>query len=106
MLETGSHKQNGRAILERTMFVDRSATAADAIESLLGDPWLARLTAAHRVLEPEPPRHAPWPEGPDPRLVNAPRSRGVEARYTHHAHAVGAGRARRHGCAPSPTGCG
>ncbi|TMB54829.1 MAG: DEAD/DEAH box helicase, partial [Chloroflexi bacterium] len=88
------------------MLVDRSATAADAIETLLGDPWLARLTAAHRVLEPEPPRHAPWPDGLDPRLVNALRSRGVEALYTHQAHAVEAVRAGRNVCVVTPTASG
>jgi DEAD/DEAH box helicase domain-containing protein len=88
------------------MLVDRSATAADAIETLLGDPWLGRLTAAHRVLEPEPPRHAPWPDGLDPRLVNALRSRGVEALYTHQAHAVEAVRARRNVVVVTPTASG
>ena len=70
------------------MLVDRPATATDAIEAMLADPRLQPLIAAHRVLEPKPPRYAPWPEGLDPRLVNALHSRGVEALYTHQAQAV------------------
>ncbi|MDP9250455.1 MAG: DEAD/DEAH box helicase, partial [Chloroflexota bacterium] len=88
------------------MLVDRSATASDAIETLLADPSLEPLVAAHRVLEPRPPRYAPWPEGLDQRLVNGLRSRGVEALYTHQAQAVEAVRARRNACVVTPTASG
>jgi len=88
------------------MLVDRPATTTDAIEAVLGDPWLSSLTTAHRVMEPMPPRHAPWPEGLDPRLVDALRSRGVEALYTHQARAVEAIRAGRNACVVTPTASG
>ena len=41
------------------MLANRPATAEEAIEALLADPWLESLTTAHRVVEPRPPRHAP-----------------------------------------------
>ncbi|MGZ6214059.1 MAG: hypothetical protein ACXWMG_03810, partial [Candidatus Limnocylindria bacterium] len=71
MLKLFARKPNRRAILERIMLTDRPSTAADAIEALLADSGLQPLIAAHRVLEPRPPRHAPWPEGLDPRLRSA-----------------------------------
>ena len=85
------------------MLTDRPTTATDAIEALLADSALRPLVAAHRILEPRPPRHAPWPEALDPRLANALRSRGVEALYTHQAQALEAIRARRNVCVVTPT---
>ena len=88
------------------MILDRPSSVDDAIGSLLGDPAIARLVAAHRVIEPRPPRHAPWPEGLDPRLVSALRGRGVEALYTHQAEAIEAVRAGRNVCVVTPTASG
>jgi DEAD/DEAH box helicase domain-containing protein len=88
------------------MLTDRPTTATDAIEALLADSALQPLVAAHRVLEPRPPRHAPWPAGLDPRLMHALRSRGVEALYTHQAQALEAIRARRNVCVVTPTASG
>ena len=88
------------------MLADRPATASDAIEALLLDSSLQPLIAAHRVMEPRPPRHAPWPEGLDPRLRQALRSRGVEALYTHQAQALEAIRAGRNACVVTPTASG
>jgi len=88
------------------MLTDRPTTPTDAIEALLADSALQPLVAAHRVLEPRPPRHAPWPEGLDPRLMHALRSRGVEALYTHQAQALEAIRARRNVCVVTPTASG
>ena len=88
------------------MLTDRPTTATDAIEALLADSALQPLVAAHRVLEPRPPRHAPWPEGLDPRLTRALRSRGVEALYTHQAQALDAIRAGRNVCVVTPTASG
>ena len=70
------------------MILDRPSSVDDAIGSLLGDPTMQRLIAAHRVFEPEPPRYASWPTGLDARLVDALRGRGVEALYTHQASAI------------------
>jgi DEAD/DEAH box helicase domain-containing protein len=92
--------------LERIMLTDRPSTATDAIEALLADSALQPLVAAHRVLEPRPPRHAPWPEGLDSRLREALRSRGVEALYTHQAQALQAIRAGRNACVVTPTASG
>jgi DEAD/DEAH box helicase domain-containing protein len=92
--------------LEHIMLTDRPTTATDAIEALLADSALQPLVTAHRVLEPRPPRHAPWPEGLDARLANALRSRGVEALYTHQAQALEAIRARRNVCVVTPTASG
>ena len=69
-------------------------TNADAaIASLLADPAIAPLIAAHRELEPKPPQHAPWPAKIDPRIIGALRGRGIDALYTHQAaayrHAAG-----------------
>jgi DEAD/DEAH box helicase domain-containing protein len=58
------------------------------------------------VLEPQPPRYAPWPAGLDPRLVEALRGRGFEALYTHQAAAVEAVRAGRNVCVVTPTASG
>jgi DEAD/DEAH box helicase domain-containing protein len=88
------------------MLADRPATASDAIEALLLDSSLQPLIAAHRVLEPRPPRHAPWPDELDPRLMHALRSRGVEALYTHQAQALDAIRAGRNACVVTPTASG
>ncbi len=88
------------------MLTDRPTTPTDAIEALLADSALQPLVAAHRVLQPRPPRHAPWPEGLDPRLMQALRSRGVEALYTHQAQALEAIRARRNVCVVTPTASG
>ncbi len=88
------------------MILDRPSSVDDAIGALLGDPAITRLLAAHRVIEPQPPRYAPWPEGLDPRLVDALRGRGFEALYTHQAAAVESVRARRNVCVVTPTASG
>lgn len=82
-------------------------TDADAaIAMLLADPTLAPLVAAHRELEPRPPRHAPWPAGIDARLVSALRSRGIEAPYSHQAAAHAAAAAGRNVVVVTPTASG
>jgi DEAD/DEAH box helicase domain-containing protein len=88
------------------MILDRPSSVDDTIGRLLGDPAIARLITAHRVMEPQPPRYAPWPEGLDPRLVNALRGRGFEALYTHQAAAIESVRAGRNVCVVTPTASG
>jgi len=88
------------------MLTERPATPEDTIEHLLSDPALQPLLTAHRVLEPRPPMHAPWPEGIDPRIVAALRGRGVEALYTHQAHAISAVRSGHNVCVVTPTASG
>ena len=88
------------------MLLDRPTSAEEAIEALLADPWLDPLLAAHRVLEPQPPRYAPWPAEIDPRLATALRVRGVEALYTHQAAAFEAVSAGRNACVVTPTASG
>jgi DEAD/DEAH box helicase domain-containing protein len=88
------------------MLTQRAATPADAIEALLCDSSITSLITAHRILDAQPPRHAPWPEGLHAGLVEALRSRGVEALYTHQAQAVAAARAGRNVCVVTPTASG
>ncbi|MDQ2940550.1 MAG: DEAD/DEAH box helicase [Chloroflexota bacterium] len=88
------------------MLTAHPATADAAIESLLADSSVQPLIAAHRILEPLAPRHAPWPDGIDGRLAGALRKRGVEAPYTHQAAAFAAARAGRNVCVVTPTASG
>ena len=81
-------------------------SADEAIAALLASPEFAPLVAAHRELEPRPPRHAPWPDNIDPRLVAALRGRGVEALYTHQAAAFSAASAGRNVVVVTPTASG
>jgi DEAD/DEAH box helicase domain-containing protein len=88
------------------MLLERPRSADDAIGALLGDPAIERLVAAHRVLEAQPARHAPWPARLEQRIVDALRGRGVEALYTHQARAVEAVRAGRNVVVVTPTASG
>ena len=82
------------------------SNADEAIAALLASPEIAPLVAAHRVLEPRPPRHAPWPADVDPRLVSALRGRGIEALYTHQAAAYEAATSDRNLVVVTPTASG
>jgi DEAD/DEAH box helicase domain-containing protein len=88
------------------MLTQLPTTVDHLIESLVADPSIQALLAAHRVLEPLPARHAPWPDGIDPRIVDALRTRGVDALYTHQAHAIQAVRDGRNVCVVTPTASG
>ena len=88
------------------MLLDRPGSAAAAIDALLADPALEELVAAHRVLDPLPPRHAPWPSELDQRLVGALRARSVDALYTHQAAAFEEARAGRNFVVVTPTASG
>ncbi|MGH2446555.1 MAG: DEAD/DEAH box helicase [Candidatus Limnocylindria bacterium] len=82
------------------------SNADEAIAALLASPDLAPLVVAHRELEPRPPRHAPWPEPLDPRIVSALRGRGIEALYTHQAAAYEAAAHGRDFVVVTPTASG
>jgi DEAD/DEAH box helicase domain-containing protein len=82
------------------------SNADEAIAALLASPDLAPLIAAHRQIEPRPPRHAPWPKGLDPRLITALRGRGIEALYTHQAAAFDAASCGRNVVVVTPTASG
>ena len=88
------------------MLTARPTTASDAIDAVLGDPAIMRMVTAHHVVEPEPPRHAPWPTGLDRRIIAGLRARGVEAPYVHQAAAIDAARAGRHVVVVTPTASG
>ncbi|MGH2429457.1 MAG: DEAD/DEAH box helicase [Candidatus Limnocylindria bacterium] len=88
------------------MLTARPTSSDEAIAGLLADPALQPMVAAHRVLEPLPPRHAPWPDGIDPGLVTALRERGIEAPYTHQAAAFAAASAGRNVVVVTPTASG
>jgi DEAD/DEAH box helicase domain-containing protein len=93
-------------LVEEPMLTAPPSNADQAIAMLLADPRLAPLIAAHRELEPRPPRHAPWPKGVDGRIVDALHGRGVEALYTHQAAAYEAASARRNFVVVTPTASG
>jgi len=80
--------------------------ADEAIAGLLASPELAPLVVAHRVLEPRPPRHAPWPAGIDPRIVDALRGRGIEAPYVHQAATFETASSGRNAVVVTPTASG
>ena len=82
------------------------SNADEAIASLLADPSLASLITAHRQLDPRPPRHAPWPNELDPRVIQALRGRGIDALYTHQAAAHAAASAGRNVVVVTPTASG
>ncbi len=88
------------------MLTDRPASAEIAIEALLRDAGFGSVVAAHRVMEPAPPRYGSWPPGLAPGLVDALRARGVEGLYSHQAHAAEAVRAGRNVCVVTPTASG
>jgi DEAD/DEAH box helicase domain-containing protein len=88
------------------VILDRPYSVDEAISAVLGDPRVTELLAAHVIQEPEPPRYAPWPDGLDPRLIEALRGRGVEALYTHQATAVETVAAGRNVCVVTPTASG
>jgi DEAD/DEAH box helicase domain-containing protein len=88
------------------MLTERPTSSEATIQHLLVDPALLPLVAAHRILEATPSRHAPWPDGLDSRIVSALRVRGVEALYTHQAHAISAVRSGHNVCVVTPTASG
>ena len=88
------------------MLTARPSSADEAIAAILADTSMAPLIAAHRQIEPRPPRHAPWPEQVDRRIVEGLRGRGIEALYTHQAAAYAAASARRNVVVVTPTASG
>jgi DEAD/DEAH box helicase domain-containing protein len=80
--------------------------AEEAIARLVADPAIEAMVRAHRVIEPRPPRHAPWPERLDPRLRQALHDRGIEALYTHQAQTFEAAGTRRNAVVVTPTASG
>jgi DEAD/DEAH box helicase domain-containing protein len=80
--------------------------ADEAIAALLASPEMAAQVVAHRILEPRPPRHAPWPKGIDRRIVDGLRSRGIEAPYTHQAATFAAAANGRNAVVVTPTASG
>jgi DEAD/DEAH box helicase domain-containing protein len=93
-------------VREMPMLSAPPTNADEAIAALLASPEIAPLIVAHREIEPRPPRHAPWPKGIDPRLVDAMRRGGIEAPYTHQAAAFRAARAGRNVVVVTPTASG
>ena len=88
------------------MLANRPVSAEDAIEALLAEPWLEGLTAAHRVIEPRPPRHAPWPDDLDPRLVAPCACAGWRRCGPTRRRPSRPVRARKNACVVTPTASG
>lgn len=63
------------------------------------------VTAVHR-LEPKPATYADWPQGLDPKLVQALQSRGIEKLYRHQAEAISSVLSARHTVVVTPTASG
>ena len=80
--------------------------ADEAIAALLASPEFAPLIAAHRLLEPRPPSHAPWPKELEGRVIQALRARGIDAPYTHQAAAYTVVSSRRNAVVVTPTASG
>ena len=55
----------------------------EILEALFSAPGVRSCVTDARTIPARPARTAPFPEGVDPRLVEALRSRGIEALYTH-----------------------
>lgn len=83
-----------------------AASVDEAFDALLRDPEIAPLITAHRTFEARAARHAPFPAGVHPGIVEALRSRGVDALYSHQADAIGHVRAGRNVCVVTPTASG
>ena len=92
--------------MDRSVLGTPPRAASDAIETLLGDPSLRSIIAAHRVVEPRAPRYGPWPTGLDARIVAALKGRGIDGLYTHQATAVETVRAGRNAVIVTPTASG
>ncbi|HET8587711.1 MAG TPA: DEAD/DEAH box helicase [Candidatus Limnocylindria bacterium] len=88
------------------MLTDRPTSTDEAITAFLADPSLQPLIAAHRVLEPRPPRFAAWPARLDTRIRAALRDRGIDALYTHQATAFSEVDAGRNVVVVTPTASG
>ncbi len=69
-------------------------------------PEIAPSITHSRRLPARPPRHAPWPEGLDGRLIAALQGRGIGALYTHQAEAVAQALAGRNVVVVTPTASG
>ncbi len=58
------------------------------VHSILNDRNLGPCVTRHAVLEPHPARHAGFPDGVHPDLVEALKARGIRRLYTHQARAA------------------
>lgn len=76
------------------------------VESILRSRNLGPCVTHHRVLEAEPAAYADYPEGVDPSLVAALRSRGIDRPFTHQAEAAARALAGHPVVAVTPTASG
>lgn len=61
---------------------------SDLLTNLRSNPKFMRGVTAWERLPVRPARYGPWPEGLDPRVVDATRAQGIERLFTHQAQAV------------------
>ena len=76
------------------------------LSRLQSDPAFRKNVTLWHTLPAVPARSAPFPEGLDPRLIQALSSRGVESLYTHQASAWKHARAGRNTVVVTPTASG
>jgi DEAD/DEAH box helicase domain-containing protein len=79
---------------------------AQLLGRLRADDRFLRNVTRWEVIAAREARHAPWPDGLDPRLVDVMRKRGVDQLYSHQAEAVGHALAGRSVVVPTPTASG
>jgi len=78
----------------------------DALQQLRAANALPGELAAWREIPARPPRFGPFPPVTSARLLEALRSRGIEALYSHQAHAFGAVAQGEHVVVVTPTASG
>ena len=97
-------------IVTSPMRTDVRFPARTSLEQILdgftSDPGFAAMITRWERVPAVAPRYAPFPVWLDERIVRTLRSRGIEALYSHQAHALDAAHARKHTVVVTPTASG
>ncbi len=79
---------------------------AQIVDRLRSDPEIRRNQTAWKVVPARPPQYADFPEGLNPKLVDAFGKRGIHHLYTHQREAVNSVLSGSHVCIVTPTASG
>ncbi|MCC6696921.1 MAG: DEAD/DEAH box helicase [Candidatus Hydrogenedentes bacterium] len=79
---------------------------AQLLDRLKSDPQIRKNLTAWKTVPPRPPRHGGYPDGLNPRLVDALKARGIHDLYVHQTEAVQAVLSGRDICIVTPTASG